>query len=638
MKKLILNCGLSPGDIVMLTAAVRDLHRCYPGQFVTDVRTVCPDLWQHNPYVTDLSDNDPEAEQIDCSYPLINRCNEAPYHCLHGFIEFLNERLLLAIKPTAFKGDIHLSDREKTWYSQVHELTGADTPFWLVAAGGKYDVTVKWWETRRYQEVVDYFLGKILFVQVGDYGHHHPRLKNVIDLRGKTSLRELIRLVYHAQGVLCPVTGLMHLAAAVETRRRQAVRPCVVLAGGREPVHWEAYPNHQFISTNGSLSCCLEGGCWKDRSVPLRDGDPRDRPSHLCADVRNGLPHCMDLITPQEVIRRIELYFQGSVLRYLRPRHYEEVRRGIRASATNAYDRQALNLHSAGMACDRYARMIPPYPGRYQGRGIVICGGGARYLPSAWVCINLLRRLGCDLPIELWHLGRKEMNDRMRELLAPLGVKCVDACQVRARFPVRILRGWELKPFAILHSAFREVLLLDADNAPVVNPAPLFDAPQYQAAGAVFWPDYCYGTGPKKTAIWQSCGLRPPAELEFESGQILVDKQRCWQALCLALWFNENSDFYYQYLHGDKETFHLAFRKLKQVYYLVPWPIHPLTATMCQHDFEGRRLFQHRNLAKWSLHEDNRRIKDFWFEDECRSFVRELRRRWRAGLRLKTKG
>ena len=38
----------------------------------------------------------------------------------------------------------------------------------------------------------------------------------VLDLRGKTDLRQLIRLVYHAQGVLCPVTLAMHLAAAVE--------------------------------------------------------------------------------------------------------------------------------------------------------------------------------------------------------------------------------------------------------------------------------------------------------------------------------------------------------------------------------------------------------------------------------------
>ena len=167
MRKLILKCGFSPGDIVMLTAAVRDLHHWYPGQFMTDVRTRCPELWENNPHITPLSEDQPEVEQIDCSYPLINRANEAPYHCLHGFIEFLNQQLHTSIKPTAFKGDIHLSGQERAWYSQVHEGTGQNTPFWIIAAGGKFDVTVKWWQTERYQEVVDHFRGKILFVQVG---------------------------------------------------------------------------------------------------------------------------------------------------------------------------------------------------------------------------------------------------------------------------------------------------------------------------------------------------------------------------------------------------------------------------------------------------------------------------------------
>src|SRR5436190_1918007 len=75
MKKLILKCGLSPGDIVMLTAAIRDLHLCYPGRFQTDVRTVCAGLWDNNPYITPLEEAD-DVEQIDCSYPLINRANK----------------------------------------------------------------------------------------------------------------------------------------------------------------------------------------------------------------------------------------------------------------------------------------------------------------------------------------------------------------------------------------------------------------------------------------------------------------------------------------------------------------------------------------------------------------------------------
>src|SRR5206468_4301973 len=100
MRKLILKCHLSPGDIVMLTAAVRDLHLCHPGQFITDVRTSWPELWQNNPYITPLADDDAEAKHIQCSYPLINHCNEQPFHAVHGFIEFLNESLSLAIRPT----------------------------------------------------------------------------------------------------------------------------------------------------------------------------------------------------------------------------------------------------------------------------------------------------------------------------------------------------------------------------------------------------------------------------------------------------------------------------------------------------------------------------------------------------------
>src|SRR5205085_10007566 len=149
--------------------------------------------------------------------------------------------------------------------------------------------------------------------------------------------------------------------------------------------------------------------------------------------------------------------------------------------------------HNAGMACERFILTMPDDPERYDGRVIIICGGGIRYFTNAWVCINMLRRFGCRLPIQVWHLGTDEMDPAMRALLSPLGVECVDALELRKTFPIRILHGWELKPFAILHSNFREVLFLDADNVPVVNPAFLFDTPQFQAAGALFWPDYYHG-------------------------------------------------------------------------------------------------------------------------------------------------
>jgi ADP-heptose:LPS heptosyltransferase len=324
-RRLILRNHQSPGDIVMLTAAVRDLHRTFPGQFLTDVRTSCGALWENNPHITALRDDDPAAELIECQYPLIHKSNQYPYHFIHGFIEDLSTRLGQRILPGPFKGSIFLAPQEKHWMSQVQEITHEPVPFWIIVAGGKADYTIKWWDSVRWQQVVDHFRGKILFAQVGEAMHWHPPLKGVLDLRGKTDLRQLVRLVYHAQGVLCPVTMLMHLAAAVEVKGgRPLNRPCVVVAGGREPSQWEAYPHHQFIHMNGALFCCDNGGCWKSRTIPLGDGDEKD--NNLCIDVvpetapgprSLPLPRCMDMITSEEVIRRIELYFAGGTARYL---------------------------------------------------------------------------------------------------------------------------------------------------------------------------------------------------------------------------------------------------------------------------------------------------------------------------------
>lgn len=318
MRKLILRNSLSPGDIVVLTAVVRDLHLTYPGEFLTDVRTSCYPLWENNPYLTSLDEEDPEVEDILCEHPLINSSNFLPYHFIHGFRLFLNERLGIDIRPHASHGDIHLTLEEKDWLSQVDEITGVpDTPFWLVVSGGKTDATTKWWDPDRYQAVVDHFRGRIQFVQTGAIGpeHVHPPLRNVIDLIGKADLRQTVRLMYHADGVICPITMFMHLAAAVETKPgRPANRPCVVVAGGREASHWEAYPHHQYLHTHGCLPCCESGGCWTSRVVPLGDGDS-ERDNRLCSrPVRSVtgriLPQCLDMIASEHVIDAVERYLQ----------------------------------------------------------------------------------------------------------------------------------------------------------------------------------------------------------------------------------------------------------------------------------------------------------------------------------------
>src|SRR3569623_900415 len=98
MRKLVLLNDQAPGDIVMLTAAVRDLHRCYPGRILTDVRTNCMELWDNNPYLTPMEITDSQVDVINCRYPLFETSNNMPVHFLQGFVDDLNGKLGLQIR------------------------------------------------------------------------------------------------------------------------------------------------------------------------------------------------------------------------------------------------------------------------------------------------------------------------------------------------------------------------------------------------------------------------------------------------------------------------------------------------------------------------------------------------------------
>ena len=343
IRKIILICELSPGDVVMLTAAVRDLHLAHPGKFAVDVRTTAGQLWENNPFITPLSDNEPDVQKLEMHYPIIHQSNSRPYHFIHGYIQYLEDQLQLRIPVTAFKGDIHLAPIEKDWMSQVEEF-GYSGPFWIMVAGGKFDFTAKWWNPESYQRVIDHFQGRLPFVQIGSLGHWHPPLQRVLSLIGRTDTRQFVRLMYHADGVVCPVTFAMHLAAAVETKAgRSKNRACVVIAGGREPAQWEAYPHHQFMNTNGALFCCDNGGCWKSRCQTVGDGDVKDEdlcllPVPVTPDLK--IPQCMNMIRPEDVIRRIELYMEGGVLRYATSAEWDDFERCLHRTTGNPVEAQ----------------------------------------------------------------------------------------------------------------------------------------------------------------------------------------------------------------------------------------------------------------------------------------------------------
>jgi hypothetical protein len=544
----------------MLTAAVRDLHRCHPGAFLTDVRSPHPELWENNPWLTPHQEDDSRVEVIDCHYPLINWSDRVPYHNLHGYMDFLNDRLNLQIHATEFKADIHLSRRERGLPSPIRPFAGRQIPYWLIAAGGKRDITIKWWDPDRYQQVVDQFSGRIQFIQVGAAGDYHPALRGAIDLRGRTTVRELIRLVHHAQGVVCGVTSLMHLAAAVPTpasrNPRPPLRPCVVIAGGREPVHWEAYPGHQLLHTIGALPCCAHGGCWRSRTVPLGDGGPGDRKQRLCLDVVRGLPRCMDMITAEMVIERIESYFQGGASRYLTGRESASTQRTLRSRQRNRTKPDPMPAWQVRPELDRFLRNGAPSPrvSGHQSIVLAIRAGTPRERIRNW--IRNLRTRQCLLPVRVVHLNPAGLISRFEPSPVDSGVLPLEPCGPKSGGQQALAGTAAL----LLRMPYREILWLSLDGTTPIDFKAWFEHPGFRRTGTLF--PRSIDDSQSREFLWRLCGLRRPNGKRPDLTRFVIDRIRCWDALCLAAWLVAHEEFFPDGLTDESAAFQLAFRVL----------------------------------------------------------------------------
>jgi hypothetical protein len=233
-----------------------------------------------------------------------------------------------------------------------------------------------------------------------------------------------------------------------------------------------------------------------------------------------------------------------------------------------------------------------PIPDHFQGTGCVMAAGGRSYLREAFITISRIRQEKWDWPIQVWHLGPKELPVDLRRRFDHLNVEFVDAHWVRRNHPARQLGGWELKSYMVAHCPFRNVLLLDSDSAPVRDPFPLFDSPEFLQHGAIMWPDIkpCMQSD---RAFGFIGSHKPPNYVEVESGQMMVDKVRCWRAWELVRWMNDYSEFWYRYFHGDKSSFDLAFLRVGQPFLMAPrcdWRGYGIE----QHWFDGETLFEHR--------------------------------------------
>ncbi|MHC4648057.1 MAG: glycosyltransferase family 9 protein, partial [Planctomycetota bacterium] len=352
--RILLRNHMALGDTVLMTCGVRDLKASYP-DYQIRVETNYPEIWQNNPNLSDFEGYD---EVYNVGPKIVVQSSKTNHrHFTEAWRVCLEDRLAKPIKQGPFRPELFLADAEK-------ENPLIDGPYWLIDIDcGPYQA--KRWLEDRWQQVIDR-LDWITFVQTGLLSRNNYRLRgdNVIDFVGRTenkdnALRDIFNLHYHAQGSIGLVSAQMHISAAFE-------KPCVVVAGGREPVTLEAYSWHRYIHNIGSLPCSMPNGCWRCQL-------------ETCAKQSGGLidgrSKCMAMIKVNDVVGAIESYYEGGVLKRPRRLAINKTKPVLRivcnAKMLGGAERSVIEIIKAagdydvelavrGTICNEFKKCLPP--------------------------------------------------------------------------------------------------------------------------------------------------------------------------------------------------------------------------------------------------------------------------------------
>ena len=298
------------GDNVVATRAILELTKEVGP---VNLYSSHPEVWMHHPGVANLEHiSQAPANCIPLEYSnSINSANNNSYHFVRGYLNDANDTMRTSVKLSDLRPHLTLSPGEKSI---------VEPPYWILMAGSKLDFQTKQWDPTNYRRVVDLLPG-IKFVSVGASKSNSGKGINVnhiipkaLDLVGTTTLRQLITLIAFSDGVLCGVTSAMHIAAAFN-------KPCVVVAGGREPWWWEAYNKetwklscdsappddfceHVYFHSIGSLQCSSMSGCGKSRL----GCNSEVCCSNVVAAPSGSSPMCMQAVSAEMVVDAIHNY------------------------------------------------------------------------------------------------------------------------------------------------------------------------------------------------------------------------------------------------------------------------------------------------------------------------------------------
>jgi ADP-heptose:LPS heptosyltransferase len=236
------------GDVLMCTPALRELKRINPGCKVVFL-TKYPELVQGLPCVDEVLSEIPcdAAPVMPMQY---EHANPPGRHiaCILG--DLLGVRVTKVRPDCAIDWTLAESYR-KEWRSLtprptvcVNRTAGPWTP--------NKDWPVAYWD-----ELIEAMTKRYTVVELGAQSHPGRQSRDsYIDLRGRTTLRQLIAVIAACDLHVGPISGPVHIAAA-------ANRPSVVIYGGYEHPKCSRYPGN--INLYTPLSC---SPCWRRTPCP----------------------------------------------------------------------------------------------------------------------------------------------------------------------------------------------------------------------------------------------------------------------------------------------------------------------------------------------------------------------------------
>lgn len=342
-KRIIIRAPNHLGDCVMALPMINETREAYPGAHVTLlVSAPLAELFTKNPAIDDIMKIAPEhvhglmavmkikdllaGKEFDCGYILPPSFGAAAGLKLGGVTERIgyiaDGRRLLLTKPLPLPEPLNSSHRSELYFNLLRRGAGVDLEFVRpklfvddddVAAGLKllagFDVTdldqyavfafravaeSRRWGIDNYaklaEQIVSKFGYKVILIGLEPDRADGDRIveqigREVINLAGRTNLRETAAILSRARFFVGNDSGPAHLAAAVGI-------PLVVLSGADDPNATSPISNQKHLIYKSDLDCI---GCVKNK-CPLK-GD--------------AMMACMTQISVESVVEAVESLLQG---------------------------------------------------------------------------------------------------------------------------------------------------------------------------------------------------------------------------------------------------------------------------------------------------------------------------------------